>query len=314
MAIITLLICLLLVPQLALAASTTDALEPIDTGKACSLTIRYGHGETLFPDQAVALYKVADVSADFQYTLTAPFANTGLILNGVQTSGEWDTIRSTLEVFILTASITPTATAVTDDLGQAVFTQLTPGLYWASSVTVVQDDGTCHFDSALIALPGLGADGLWQYQVTVAAKPEFLPPIDPDSHIQYKVLKVWKGDEGRTDRPESIDVTIYRDGVIVEVVRLSEENQWSYSWKAEDDGATWLVAERVVPRDYTVTVQQRQTAFVVTNTYHDPQNPPPPQTGDSANILLYTILMYVSGALLIILGIARKRNRHEETR
>lgn len=311
MATIALLLCLLLTPQFALAASTTDALEPIDTSKACSLTIRYGYSETVFPDQTVALYKVADVSADFQYTLTAPFTSTGLILNGVQTGGEWDTIRSTLEVHVLTAGVAPTATAVTDQQGLASFSQLTPGLYLASAVTVVQDTATCFFSAALTALPGLGADGLWQYQVAVAAKPDILPPVDPDSDIDYKVLKLWKGDEGRTDRPQSIEVIIYRDGVSVESVTLSEENQWCYSWTAKDDGATWLVAEKSVPKGYTMTLQQRQTAFVLTNTYGDPPNPPPPQTGDSANILLYSILMYVSGALLIILGIARKRHRHE---
>lgn len=306
-------LCLCLMPCAALAASTTDAKEPISTDKECSLTISYGYDGTAFPNQTVKLYKIADVSADFQYTLASPFAPSGLILNGIQTNGEWNVIRSTLEAYILANDTQPVASIVTNDAGNACFDSLKSGLYFASAVHVTQGDLNCVFASALIALPGLGANGLWQYQVAVSAKPEILPPIDSDEETELKILKLWRGEEDQNTRPKNIEVEIFRDGTSYEVVILSEENHWSYSWMVKNDGADWKVVERNIPSGYTMTVEQRESTFIITNTYPDQPYPPSPPTGDTSNILFYTILMYVSGSILIILGIAGKRKRHEKT-
>ena len=307
--------CLCIMPFRALAALVSDAKEPISTDENCMLTVRYNYDGTAFPDQTVKLYKIADVSAHVQYTRTSAFAASGLILNGVQTNSDWNVIRSTLETFILANDVEPTLSTVTNQAGEACFENLTPGLYLVSAVDVVQGDLTCIFDSALVSLPGLGTDGLWQYQTAVSAKPEILPPIEPDEKVEFKVLKLWKGDEGLANRPQQIEVEIFRDGVHWETIVLSEETHWSYSWSVEADGASWNVVERNVPSGYTMTVEQRDTTFVLTNTHvpDDPIDPPPPQTGDTSNILLYTALMYVSGMVLIILGIAGKRRHHEET-
>lgn len=306
--------CLYLMPGYAQAASTTDAKEPISPDRDCSLTIGYRHDTVAFPGQTVKLYQIAEVSADFQYTLTPSFATSGLILNGIQTNGEWNVIRSTLEALILAKNPEAVASAVTDESGNACFDSLKPGLYFASAVQVTQGDLRCSFVSALIALPGLGADGFWQYQVAVAAKPEILPPVESDEEIEFKVLKLWKGDGSR---PQSIEVEIYRNGTSYETVTLSESNHWSYSWLAKDDGASWIVVERNVPAGYAMTVEQRGTAFVLTNTLipETPDDPSidPPKTGDTTNVLLYTVLLYVSGTILILLGIAGKRKRHEKT-
>ena len=305
--------CLYALPQAALAASTADAKEPIDTRRVCELTVRYHYDETTFPNQTVKLFKIAEVSADFQYTLTSSFQASGLALNGIQTSGEWNVIRQTLETYALTHNTEPILSAITDASGSAHFETLKPGLYLASAVRIEQENLRCTFDSALIALPGLGTDGLWQYGVSVSAKPEIAPPTQPDKEIEWKVLKLWKGDEGQNTRPQSVQVEIFRDGVSDTTVLLSEENHWSYSWSVADDGADWKVVERNVPSGYTMTTEQRDTTFVITNICQDAPTPTPPQTGDTTNILLYTVLMYVSGAMLILLAIAGKRKRYDET-
>ena len=310
--ILLLCLCVCLQPCGVLADATTDAKTQINIEKNCSITIYYGYDGTAFPNQTVKLYQVADVSADFQYTLAASFADCGLALNGVQTQAEWRAIRETLEANILADQITPSATAVTDETGNAYFPSLKPGLYLASAVQVVEDDVSYAFDAALVALPGLDAEGLWQYSVTAAAKPE-VSPLFPEEEIQLEALKLWRGDESRTDRPRSIELEIFRDESSYATVTLSEENNWSYRWTAKADGAKWKVVERNIPAGYTMTVEQRDTTFVITNTRPDQPDPPPPQTGDTSNILLYIIMMYISGAMLVILGIAGKRKRHEET-
>ena len=317
--IIVVMLCLslCLLPCVTLAASTADAKEQISTDNECSLTVSYLCGETAFSDQSVKLYKVAEVSSDYQYSLASNFEHTGLILNGIQTNSEWNVIRSTLETQILANGVEPSLTAETNDSGSVCFSGLKPGLYLTSSVEVSKDGYTYFFDSALVALPGVDTDGVWQYQIAITAKPEILPPIGSDEITEYKVLKLWKGDETRSDRPQSVEVEIFCNGTSMETVILSEENHWSYVWTSNLADASWNVVERNIPEGYTMTVEERDTTFVVTNTLipDDPTPPPatPPKTGDTSNTLLYAVLMLVSGAILIILGIAGKRNRYEET-
>ena len=99
---------------------------------------------------------------------------------------------------------------------------------------------------------------------------------------------------------------IFRDGELYETVILSEENNWSYHWTAPADGARWMVVERNIPEGYTATVEEWGAAFTITNTA--PKDPPgTPQTGDSANIMLAVVLLHLSGAGLIALGLYRKR-------
>lgn len=309
-AIIVFLLCLCMswLPCYAQAASTAAAKEPISPNKDCSLTISYRYDGKNFSNHPVQLYQIADVSADFQYSLKAPFANSGLILNGVPSVSEWNVIRTTLETHILAHGVDADVTGATNQNGQVCFQALKPGLYLATTGQVLENDWIYAFDSALVALPGLGADGLWQYAVAVNAKAAAIPPAETDEEIEFKVLKLWKGDKGRTDRPQSIEVEIFRDGASYQTVILSEANHWTYSWNAKNDGVTWKVAEKNVPAGYTVTVAERETSFVLTNTW-PPDKPNVPQTGDTTNIMLYFVLMNVSGIMLIILGIAGKRKR-----
>ena len=314
--LIAMILCLCLLPRTVFAASTADAKETIATDRACSLNVSYRCDGNAFDGQSVKLYKIAEVSGDARYTLTPDFGASGLILNGIQTNGEWNVIRSTLEGFILANKVAPELVGVTDEKGEVRFDGLEPGLYLTSGVRATQGDLTYAFASALVAMPGLSADGYWQYEVSVAAKPRVIPPSDPDQDISYKVLKLWKGDEDLPDRPIQIEVEIFCNGSHFKTVILSEENHWSYSWTAKNDGANWAVAERNVPEGYRMTMEERGTTFVLTNVWvsDDPDAPiNPPPTGDTSNIYLYAVLMFASGAMLIILGMTGKRKRHEET-
>lgn len=298
--------CLFVTPQMAKAASTTEAKEPIDPGKNCSLTLHFQHEKALFSDLAVKLYRVAKVSEDFQYTITSSFASSGLSLNGIKTGGEWNVIQSTLESHILLQGILPDLATKTDSQGNAFFENLSPGLYLAVADPIVKDGYSFSFQSTLISLPGLSQEGLWGYEVTAKVKIDYLPPLEPDEKNERKVVKLWK-DGGKKTRPEKVEVEIFRNGSSFKTVTLSEENNWSYSWPVEKDGTKWQVAEKNVPSGYQATIEEKEDAFILTNTHknHRPGNAP--QTGDSSNILLYVVLMILSGSVLIFLGIPGKR-------
>lgn len=298
-----------------MAASTTDASESINVSRECSLKFSYICDGTAFEDVSVKLYKIADVTSDFQYILTSDFESSALILNGIRTNGEWNVIRSTLETHIIADNIKAYTTAKTDSEGLVCFEKLKPGLYLAVVGTVTDGEITCFFDSALVALPGLSADGNWQYQVAVASKSEIVPPSDKD--IELKVLKLWKGDEGINSRPKNIEVEIFKNGISHQKIVLTKDNNWSYSWTTKDDSAIWTVIERSTPSGYTMTVEKRDNSFILTNTY-TPPNPggssDAPQTGDTYSIMLYVILITVSGSMLLILGIVGKRNSYEDNK
>ncbi len=68
-----------------------------------------------------------------------------------------------------------------------------------------------------------------------------------------------------------------------------------------------MVVERNIPEGYTVTVESRSTAFILTNSISKDPPPENPKTGDSTNILLAVVLLNLSGAGLILLGMFRKR-------
>lgn len=323
-------LCLFMIPCEAYAISTSDAKEPISTDELCGLNLSYTCNGAVVSNVPVKLFRVADISASAQYSLTTSFAASGLKLNGIRSSNEWDVIRSTLESYILANNIAVDFSSSTDQNGRAQFESLKPGLYLLSAVHVVQNGWSYSFDSALISLPGLSEDGLWQYRITVAPKSAAAPPSKPDDpdapdeEIQYKILKLWKDENGQAERPKSIDVEIFRNGESYEIVSLSEAAHWSYTWTAKDDGADWMVVERNIPSGYSVTVEERTTTFILTNTLipdapppdnPPPDNPPPdtppdsPETGDSPHLLLYTVLMYVSGGALVLLGITGKKKR-----
>ena len=306
---VLLCLCLRLLPYPALAASTSDAVEPILPEKECSLTLSYCYADTALSGAEVKLYRVAEVSQDYQYTLTQSFEESYLILDGIQTTGEWNVARTTLEAYILAYDLAPEFTSVTNEDGQASFEALKTGMYLA---IVSRTDRNYRFDSALIPLPGLGPDGCWQYQTSVNGKAEALPPADPDEEVEFKVLKLWKGDENQENRPKSVEVEIFCNGSSHETVVLSEENHWAYTWSAKDDGSEWTVMERNVPEGYTVTLENRQSTFVLTNTWTSTKPNDPgkhPQTGDTLNLLPYILVMSGAGILLIILGTAGKKAR-----
>lgn len=308
--LILLTLCIAIMPFGSALAADEGMINP---EADASLTIAYRCEDLAFPGLQLELYKIASVSADFSFTLEKSFLGHGLEINGVESTAEWNTVRTTLEALIVSKNIGPTATAATNEEGEVSFGDLKPGLYFVTAASGEQDGTKCSFDCALVSLPSYGGDGALEYHVAVAAKPTMISLGD----IEYKVIKLWKDENDPGYRPKSIEVEIYKNRKLHETVVLSEKNNWTYTWTAPNDGSRWLTTEKKVDESYILSVERREASFVLTNTLgsNRPDNPPkpPPPTGDSSNIMLYSILMYASGAVLIVLGITGRRKRHEKT-
>lgn len=301
-------LCLLVAPLRSFAASTSDAKELIDVDKSCSLTLSYSSNNTDFAGLSVKLYKIAEVSADFRYTLTPNFAGAGLNLNTVRSGDEWNTIRSTLEAYVLADLIAEDYLSITDAQGKAEFKDLAVGIYMVITDLAVTDTLECYFEPSLIVLPSLDASGMWNYDTAVTAKGQILPQEEEKT---IKVVKSWKGDN-KNSRPQSIKVEIYKESVLYETVTLTAKNNWSYSFEATDNGAKWTVIERDVPKGYTMTVSKKDNTFVLTNS-KTPSPADPPKTGDTSNLMLYLVLMIISGLVLITLGFIGKKKDDKQS-
>ena len=108
--LIILTVCLLLIPYTVYALSTDQAKEPVDPDAPCTLTLTYASSEAALPPLTVEVYRVAEVSPDFRYTLTEAFGDSGLILSGLLSQSEWNTLRTTLDSYVASNVVSPTAT------------------------------------------------------------------------------------------------------------------------------------------------------------------------------------------------------------
>ncbi len=293
---------LLVVGILLMVCGAAGAAGLVDTDKPVSLKLEYGYDGQHFAGQTIRVYRVATTDAYVQFTLTGAFANLPVEVNNVKTQEEWNQMASTLEAFVVAENIAPDAEAVTGEDGIAAFPTLAQGLYMIQGIRVDVEGGYCQFGSFMLAIPDLDDNDEWVYDV--AAKPKSSFHEVKLEEITYSVSKLWKDEDG-THRPQSIEIDLYKDGVLQETVMLSEANNWFYSWTTVDDGAVWHAVEANVPDGYTVTLEQEGNHFTVINSL-----PGPPQTGDNSNIGLVFVVMMISGAGMIVLGIAgMRRNR-----
>lgn len=288
------------------ALSTADAKEPIDTSKKCSLTLTYAIDGKKLEGLEIEIYQTATVTADFQYSMTGTFAAYPIEINGIKSQSEWDEVKDTVTAYIAADKIAPTDTQSTDKNGVVKFENLPVGIYyvrWTQNETVDQVQGFAPF---MIAVPGLGDDGKWIYDVNALPKPGMMP--EPEVG-EMRLVKLWKDGSQSDKRPQAILVEIFRNGQSYETVELTAEKNWTYTW--ETDGTyTWTAVERNIPEGYTVSIQSRDgNTIQITNTLAN--DPNPPQTGDSFNMVLWIMLMALSGIVLIVLS-GRRRKVYEE--
>lgn len=295
-------------------AAYTDPAERINVNKHCSLNICYTKNNVYFKNIEIQLYHVADVSSNHVYTLTDKFKKYPVEMSNVSSQTEWNSTAVTLESYIIADAIIPTQTSVTDENGIAAFKDLKVGMYLVRSVITTQNNKIYKFGTFLISMPNIN-DGKLEYNVEAFPKCEVLEsPDDPPSNnrIKFKAVKQW-ADSGNSDkRPSSVQIEIFKNGVSVETQTLSNNNDWMYTWTAEDDGSNWTVVERNVPKGYTVTSVPYGFTFVLTNYCIDTPKPVidnPPNTGGFVNLKVpyTTIIMLILGLLFTIVGLVSKR-------
>lgn len=301
--IVALSLCVLIVFSALVVPSF--AVTPVDPARPSSLTLKYARDGRVFEGVEVRTYRIAEVFADGTYALTGAFAKYPVKIYDVTSQSEWRAIASTLAAYAAADGIEPTRIGTTDKNGEVRFENILPGMYLTLSVTVREDNTVTIFETFLTVVPRPDENGNHNYDVTAVPKSESYTSVDDK---EYKVIKLWKDEGASGKRPANIIVDILKDGVIVDTKILSSENSWSYSWTAPDDGSSWYAVERDVAEGYTVTAVREGNTFVVTNKATSDDSGDAPQTGEMINLRLYAVVMCISGGLLVVLAVWRKRN------
>lgn len=300
--ILSLVFCLVF-----LFGSSCVFANEINLSQKCSLTLKYTKENKIFSDLEIKIYRIATFTDDLEFKADAPFDSYPVRINGVTSQTEWNEVASTLRGYIEADGIIPYRVQKTDADGNVEFNDLDTGLYLIGGLSVNADGTNYTFYDSMMVLPSKDGDS---YVYDVTAKPKSTQSEPSTQEKTYTVLKLWQ-DEGHTDkRPASVTVDIVKNGQLEETVTLSSANNWTYSFTLSDPNASISVVERKVAKDYTVKVTEKDSSFIIINTWNtqqtdEPVDPPttPPQTGDTSSLGLWMLLLCISGLSLIVLGV-----------
>ena len=291
-----LLFCVMLLQQ------TVFAADPEKTG---SIRLNY----SAVDNAEFKVYRAGEITDNWEFVLTGAFQDIPADLNDLDTEAMTE-LSETLAAYAAADGIEPDYSGRTDENGQVVFEGLTKGLYLIIGESVIWDGMRYDPVPFLLTVPSQDAEGAWNYQTEADVKYETSVPEKEET--EYKVVKYWVGDGSGNARPVQITVDILRDGILYDTQTLTAENNWSYSWTAEDNGSVWQVVEREIPDHYTVKVEKNKTMFLLTNTYAGDTPEEVPKTGDSSVPLLPVTLLSLSGMVLILAGLAVRGRREKD--
>ena len=242
--------------MILLAALLPQALAAglIETDRPVTLTVRFFHDKAPVSGAPFSLYRVADVSAYGEFTLTGDFKDDPVRLDDRSSDG-WRALAETLRAFVLRDGRKLLDSGVTGSTGLLTFPNrqktLRPGLYLLLGESFVSGGYTYTVEPSLICLPCADeTSNTWDYDAALAPKHdrEPLPPAPSDDTVERKVLKVWD-DGNAASRPQEITVQLLKDGVVYDTVRLNAKNSWRYTWSklpkydASGRRITWTVTE-----------------------------------------------------------------------
>ncbi len=263
-----------------ICSRTAPTAQAAEAAK-CSLTVTYSSAEEIFDGQDIKLWRIADVSAEWECTLAEKFKKYPVTVSVRASQTERKAMITTLSAYITADNIAPDRTLTTDENGTAEFTNLDTGMYLVGSLRIKNGNEVLEFESFTVVLPGVDEDGNILHDVS--AKPKASRTEITGGEITYKVVKTWRDAGNSKKRPDSVVVEIYKDGVLQDegTVELNSSNDWSCSWTDEDDGSVWEVIEKDVPNGYKVDVQKTGTTFTVINTFTNDDSDDEPETTTS---------------------------------
>lgn len=211
------------------------------------------------------LYRVGERNSNHQLVLQDDFASYPVWLDAEDmAASDWQDAADTLENYAVLDGISPMQSGIVGEDGTVSFSGLDTGLYLLCGQRLMVDEKIYVPSALLVEMTASEEGGTTVSSLTIHAKYQMLRRPTVSEQI-YRVQKVWQNDEDLPQlRPVTIDVGLYCNGVLVQTVTLSRDNQWTYSWRG-DALSEWRVKEMNILGDYTVVYRDNETQFVVVN-------------------------------------------------
>ena len=154
----------------------------------------------------------------------------------------------------------PYTEKTTDSAGRVVFNNLPCGAYLVVPVGI--EEGYLSPNPFIVTVPTEDeSSGKWLYDVDATPKIESDKETDEETYISVK--KYWKSTE---KTPDSVAVSLIKDGSVVDSVVLSAANNWYHRWDNLEKNHSWSVVETNVPKGYTVSYESSEMTVFITNT------------------------------------------------
>ena len=312
----------LLAAVLCLLTSVAQAAGSIDLTRKPTLTLTYRDGKTALSGAKFSIYRVADADETGELTVRSEFDEFDLDIRG-KNDRRWREMAQTLESYVLRRELTPADSGKTDKTGMLTFpTQgktLAAGLYLVIGERHTQGGNDYDAEPFFVLLPTQDLENNeWVYDVSANVKFGKTPVPDDGDTVTRKVLKVWDDDGAEDSRPQEITVELLRNGKVYDTVKLSEKNNWRYTWLDLDAYTRWSVTEKTVS-GYTVSITREGITFVVTNTKKPertdtpdtpvkpsnpskPSSPAKPTLPQTGAVWWHVEALALSGLVFLILG------------
>ena len=312
----------LLAAVLCLLTSVAQAAGSIDLTRKPTLTLTCRDGKTALSGAKFSIYRVADADETGELTVRSEFDEFDLDIRR-KNDRRWREMAQTLESYVLRRELTPADSGKTDKTGMLTFpTQgktLAAGLYLVIGERHTQGGNDYDAEPFFVLLPTQDLENNeWVYDVSANVKFGKTPVPDDGDTVTRKVLKVWDDDGAEDSRPQEITVELLRNGKVYDTVKLSEKNNWRYTWLNLDADARWSVTEKTVS-GYTVSITREGITFVVTNTKKPdrtdtpdtpvkpsnpskPSSPAKPTLPQTGAVWWHVEALALSGLVFLILG------------
>lgn len=309
---------ILIIIYLSVFTNVVNA-ETFDVNKLSNITINYKIENQNYANKKINIYKIADLNEKTEFITLSEYIKYNVDFNDIKDSSEWNSLSQVVLGIIKNDKIVPTSTLNTNENGIVVFKDLKAGMYLIETEITYEKYKTIIYDPFLISLPNIQGN----YDVNI--NPKGVVKIPEYEEKEYKIVKYWN-DENEKNRPQNIEITIFKDGVEADRIVLSKENNWSYIWKALDDGSIWSVIENNIPNGYKISLENNESSFYITNTYTNNDNKTNlennnqnlqskdisnPKTGEEITIFIFISMAVISIIGLIVITFINRRLGNE---